>query len=223
LDEATKETLLSQFADYLDGLEHDGLDAARREEADLFSVFTELAGLRNEVRTESRLIKEALDRFRSAFDMVQANQAAMEQELNRARAAMHDHGRALLKPLLLDIISIRDRLLAALKSASVPRPRWYGRFRQAKLARDEAWQEGLRMTLRRLDRLLADRRVVPTELVGRLFDPRWASVVAIIEDLAIEEGVVVEELRTGFLWEDELLRPAEVVVAKRDASKGELT
>jgi molecular chaperone GrpE (heat shock protein) len=34
------------------------------------------------------------------------------------------------------------------------------------------------------------------------------------------DGVVVEEIRTGFLWEDHVLRLADVIVSKR-ASKGE--
>src|SRR5208283_4133810 len=36
---------------------------------DLYSVFVEVAGLRSEVRTESRLVKEALDQFRDVFDL----------------------------------------------------------------------------------------------------------------------------------------------------------
>ena len=71
------------------------------------------------------------------------------------------------------------------------------------------------MTLRRLDGVLADRRIVPTETVGRPFDSRLASAVATVENPGLADGVVVEELRPGFLWHDELLRPAEVVVAKR--------
>src|ERR1019366_7238098 len=61
------------------------------EEADLFSVFVELAGLRNEVRTESRLVKDA--QFRGVFDTLQASHAAMEADLSRARADTREHGR----------------------------------------------------------------------------------------------------------------------------------
>jgi molecular chaperone GrpE len=92
LDQATREKLLSRFVAYLDGLDHDESAAVHaaaeeaREEADLFSVFVELAGLRNEVRTQSRLLKEALDQFRGVFDTLQASHATLEQELKRARA-----------------------------------------------------------------------------------------------------------------------------------------
>jgi molecular chaperone GrpE len=227
LDEAIREKLLSRFVAYLDGLEHDesgtvpAVAEEAREEADLFSVFVELADLRSEVRTQSRLVKEALDQFRGVFDTLQASHAALEQELKRARAEAHDRERALLKPLLLDIIDVRDRLSAGLKPAMATFPRWYERFRpKTKREAEEARREGMRMTLRRIDKLLADRRIVATETVGRPFEPRLAAAVATIEDPTAADGIVVEEVRPGFLWQGELLRPAEVIVAKRHVRNG---
>jgi molecular chaperone GrpE len=221
-----KEKLLDRFATYLDGLDEQELESAAvdagREESDLFSVFVELAGLRTEVRTQARLVKEALDQFRCVFDTLRASHTTMEQELGRVRAQMREQERAPLRPLLFEIIDVRDRLSAAIK-ASEPRPRWYAHFR-VKLSQEarDAWQEGMRMIVRRIDRILADRRVVPTETVGRSFDPRIAAVVATVSDTSQADGTVVEELRPGFLWEGELLRPAEVIVAKQDR-KGDET
>ena len=193
MDETIREKLLSRFVAYLDGLDHDESGEVpatveeAREEADLFSVFVELAGLRNEVRTQSRLVKEALDQFRGVFDTLQASHATLEEELKRARAEAHDCERTLLKPLLLDIIDVRDRLSAGLKPAVAVSLRWYERLRpKTKREAKEAWQEGMRMTLRRIDKLLADRRIVATETVGRPFDPRLAGG-AIQSDAALRQ------------------------------------
>jgi molecular chaperone GrpE len=237
LDETIREKLLSRFVAYLDNLDHDesgeapaGTAAEEEvsEEADLFSVFVELAGLRNEVRTQSRIVKEALEQFRSVFDTLQASHAKLEQELKRARADAHDRERALLKPLLLDVIDIRDRLAAGLKPASVASPRrWYERLRLSLEAKRteaaDARREGMRMTLRRVDRLLADQRVAAIETVGRPLDPRQAAAVATVEDPAAADGIVVEEVRPGFLWQGELLRSAEVIVARRNVRNGDNT
>ena len=230
MDETIREKLLSGFASYLDGLDHDeagALPAAEeeaREEADLFSVLVELAGMRSEVRTQSRIVKEALDQFRGVFDTLQASHATLSQELKRARAESQDRERTLLKPLLLDIIDVRDRLSAGLKPAMAAPPRWYERFRSnTRREAEPAWREGMRMTLRRIDQLLADRRIVATETLGRPFDPRLATAVAIVEDPAVADGIVVEEVRPGFLWQDELLRLAEVIVARRGVRKGDNT
>jgi molecular chaperone GrpE len=224
LDETIREKLLGRLVAYLDGLDHDysgeapaGTAEEGSEEADLFSVFVELAGLRNEVRTQSRIVKEALDRFRSVFDTLQASHVTLEQELKRARADAHDRERTLLKPLLLDIIDVRDRLAAGLKPAmAAPPRRWYERFRpDPKAKRAEAWREGMRITLRRVDRLLSDQRIAAIETVGRPLDPRHAAAVATVEDPLAADGIVVEEVRPGLLWQGELLRPAEVIVARR--------
>jgi molecular chaperone GrpE len=230
LDETAKEQLLNQLAVYLDGLADEGSGKAPAavtradtpEESDLFSVFVELAGLRNEVRTESRLVKEALDRFRAVFDTLQTSHGTLEQELKRLRAEIEERERALLKPLLLDVIEVRDRVAAGLKPGVPSRPQWYARFlRSTKQQTDAAWREGMQMTLRRIDRLLADRRVVAAETIGRPFDPRLAAAVATVADAAAADGTVVEEVRTGFLWQGELLRPAEVIVARRDVPSGD--
>ena len=86
MDAAVKETLLDQFRDYLDSLDEvpQTVDA-EGPETDLFTVFVELAAMRNEMRTESRLLKEALDEFRGVFGTLQSSHATLEQEL-QARA-----------------------------------------------------------------------------------------------------------------------------------------
>lgn len=230
-DATIRETLLTRFAACLDDLDRGGdiegdeggRSAAAAEAADLFSVFVELAGVRTEVRTQSRIVKDALDRFRSVFDTLSSSHATLEQELKRARADAQDRERALLKPLLLDIIDVRDRLAAGLRPAvAPPRRRWWQRRRaEADQPAAAAWQEGTRMTLRRLEQVLFDRRVVAIETVGRPLDPRHAVAVATVADTAAADGLVVEEVRPGFLWNGELLRSAEVIVARRDAQTGE--
>ena len=79
------------------------------------------------------------------------------------------------------------------------------------------------MTVRRLDQVLLDRGVVATHLVGQPFDPRRARVIATAPDSSMAEGTVIEEVRTGFLWEDQVLRTAEVIVSKGGAPQGDLS
>jgi len=220
VDDSIKQALLSRFQAYLDAAETVA-PAPRAETADLYSLFVEVAGLRSEVRTESRLVKEALDQFRGVFDTLQASQANLQQELDRARSAARDQADAALRPLLLDVVDLRDRLLAALKLAGTARPGWMGRLLRRPASGGEAWQEGLRMTLRRLDQALLDRRVVPMRLAGLPFDPRRARVVATSADSAAADGTVLEEVRAGFLWDGQVLRTAEVIVSKNASGQGE--
>ena len=221
MDNSTRQALLTRFADWLDAAEDlSDTPGEPGETADLFSIFTELAGLRTELRTESRLVKEALDQFRGAFDTLQSSHATLQRELDRARAGGRDERRAALRPLLLDIIDLRDRLAAALTLPVVPPP-WPERLWRRSRGRDGAWQEGLSMTLRRFDQVLQDRGVRLMELLGRPLDPALARVIGMVADRTAEAGTVVEEVRAGFLWEDQVLRTAEVIVSAPGTNSGE--
>jgi molecular chaperone GrpE len=229
LDDSIKQALIDRFRGYLDMVEDgeeppdDPIIASSGETADLFSVLVEMAALRSEVRTESRLVKEALEQFRGVFDALQASQATLQRELDRARTEARDQAQSALRPLLLDVIDLRDRLVAALtlSTAAAARPRWRDRLWRRDRSGVAAWQEGLRMTLRRLDQVLLDRGVVATQLAGLPFDPRLARAIGTTAGSAVAEGTVIEEVRAGFLWGDQVLRTAEVIASKRDAGKGD--
>jgi molecular chaperone GrpE len=224
VDEHIKQALLSRFSAYLDSAADQPEPPDDPGEAtDLYSLFVEMAGLRSEVRTESRLVKEALDQFRGVFDLLRTSQATLQQELDRVRAETRAQAHAALRPLLLDVIDLRDRLVAALKFVATGRPHWSDRLLRRNALGGAAWQEGLRMTVRRLDQVLLDRGVVATHLVGQPFDPRRARVIATAPDSSVAEGTVIEEVRTGFLWEDQVLRTAEVIVSKGGAPQGDLS
>ena len=221
MEDSIKQALLSRFSAYLDKAE----DAPSPPDeptatTDLYAVLVELAGLRTEVRTESRLVKDALDQFRGVFETLQASHSTLRQELDRARAEARDEGRAALRPLLLEVIDLRDRLTAALKLAAGVRQHWADRLLGRSAAGGEAWQEGLRMTVRRIDQVLLDRRVVAVPVIGQPFDARGARVVGTAPDSSVPEGSVIEEARTGFMWDDQVLRTAEVIVSKGGAGKG---
>lgn len=219
MDDATKESLLDQFREYLETIDtvpDPATETPGDDSTDLFSVFVELAALRNEVRTESRLVKDALDRFRDVFDTLRSAHATLERDLQHAHADRRDRDQALLRPLLLELLDLRDRLDAALQPSPAPSPAgWLGRWRR-KPAALESWQEGLGITARRLDRILADRRVLRLDLLGKDFDPRLARVVGTTTGEGVAAGRVVAEARAGYLWDDDLLRTAEVIVSKAD-------
>lgn len=213
MNESLKESLVEQFRAHLDTLNDDaGLETVADADADtgtdLHSLYIEMAALRSEVRTESRLVKDTLDLVR---DVV------ARAETEQARVAALEREAALLKPLLIDLIEVRDRLAAGVDGQSLGTaapPPWYRRLLRGPDTTADAWREGLRMTLNRFDRVLRERGVVPIALAGKPFDPRLARAVGTAADAGLENGIVVQEVRSGFLWEGELLRPADVVVNK---------
>lgn len=201
-----KETLIQQFRAYLE--ESETPPPPGEESVDLFRLFTELAALKNEVRIESRQVKEALDRFRGLVAPLQEGLDAARAENQRLKA---DKGQE-LRPLLLELVELRDRLVAGLDGADAPPRKLLQRLCRQERELLAGWREGQGMILRRLDQLLAARGVKAVAVLQRPLDPHIARAVAVDQRQDVADGVVVAELRAGFLWRDELLRPAEVVV-----------
>jgi molecular chaperone GrpE len=74
--------------------------------------------------------------------------------------------------------------------------------------------EGLHGMQRRLGSLLEAEGVKAFESVGQSFDPTRHEAMATVRDFDGAAGTVVDEAGRGYLWKDELLRPARVRVAE---------
>ncbi len=81
----------------------------------------------------------------------------------------------------------------------------------------EALAEGVKLIHRKLLALLEAQGVRPFESKGKMFTPELHEAVAVKKDRKVKPGTIVDELRRGYLWHDELLRPAQVRVAERGA------
>lgn len=73
--------------------------------------------------------------------------------------------------------------------------------------------KGVRIIHKKLLALLETNGVRPFESTGTLFNPDLHEAIAMVEHEDLEPGTVVDELRRGYRWNDELLRPAQVRVA----------
>lgn len=78
---------------------------------------------------------------------------------------------------------------------------------------EQALMIGVRNLHQKLLVLLQTLGVLPFESVGTPFDHDRHEAVAVAENQEVAPGTVVDELRRGYLWKDELLRPAQVRVA----------
>ena len=82
---------------------------------------------------------------------------------------------------------------------------------------EEPLAEGVRLIHRKLLALLEKQGVRPFESKGKMFTPDLHEAVAVKKDRRVKPGTIVEELRRGYLWQNELLRPAQVRVAEGSA------
>lgn len=75
---------------------------------------------------------------------------------------------------------------------------------------------GLQATLRGFEGLLASEGVKPFDVLNQPFDPRTSEAVGTrVAPDGVEDETVVDVAVRGYMLGDELLRPAQVIVAKR--------
>ena len=81
--------------------------------------------------------------------------------------------------------------------------------------------EGLLMVKKELSTTLEKNGITKIDTLNKKFDPNLHQAMMEIENDNLDEGVVVQEIQTGYMMHDRLLRPAMVGVSKK--SKQERT
>jgi molecular chaperone GrpE len=81
--------------------------------------------------------------------------------------------------------------------------------------------DGIEMTEREMQRLLAKHGVTPIEAEGQKFDPHKHQAMFEVPDPSRPEGTVVQVVQAGFSIGDRVLRPAMVGVAKGGPKAGQ--
>ena len=78
---------------------------------------------------------------------------------------------------------------------------------------NQAISDGVKMTLNSLKNALKSEGVTILETTGQTFDPTQMEAIATVPvEEGQESGLVLEELESGYLLHDRVLRPAKVIV-----------
>lgn len=215
MDAEEKERLINEFRACLeewDDDENNSGDDTGEPPVDLSLLFAELSILRNEVRIEARQFKTALDDMRALGQLLGEQNERLMRDLERAREAAASAQRQVERRLLLDMLDVRDRVDAAVSVFRAWRPSFLSRLATTETKIVRGMGEGIELTLQRLDDLLVERRVRPIEALGSRLDPNIMRAIGVESDPLRGVGEVLREVRRGYLREDDLLRPAEVIV-----------
>jgi molecular chaperone GrpE len=155
--------------------------------------------------------------MRSLTELLGEQNRRLTRDLERAREKEGLSLRQTERLLLLDMLDIRDRIASALSVFNAYRPGFLSRLASTETRLAQGLGEGIDLTLRRLDDVLAQRRVRAIEAVGGRLDPNTMRVVGVEYRAQSNLGEVLSEARRGFVRDDELLRLAEVIVNKRES------
>lgn len=123
--------------------------------------------------------------------------ADLENYRKQASRQRDDAVAATRRTLLIVILGVVDTLERALEHAG-----------------GAAITEGIRLAHRQVLDVLRTMGVRPMETAGRPFDPRVHEAVEAVPAAGAAAGTVVGEVQRGYLFGDEVLRPARVRVAQ---------
>lgn len=128
-----------------------------------------------------------------------AEAAAAEGELDHARSS---------RRVLLSLVEIADAFERVFEHS-------HGR---AALSREtKALVGNFRTVYRLLKKVLAEEGVVAIENFEEGFDPRWHEVGETVEDPELADGTILNDIKTGYVWHNRLLRRSQVVVVHNES------
>ena len=222
MDEASKQNLLERFRQYLDRVEEhpQNTDAGNDREVDLYTLFTELASLKSEIKIESRQVKQALDHSRELIDAMQQSNKRLGSELGELRHTEDALREEAEQGLLLEVLELRDRVEDGAGSIEKFKPGGMLERRRGRVKKLlDGIGEGMEISLRRIDGVLGRYRVHPITAIGQRLDPMSMRAASTGFDAQQADGIVLKEIRKGYRRGDKVLRLAEVVVNKQELQR----
>ena len=142
-------------------------------------------------------------------------QADLENQRKRMDREMREAGESLARSLLSRLLVVQDELELAARHAEIEGEG------------GDSLKEGIAMVKRNLTTALESAGLERIDCVGRPFDPTIHEAVSKVQGKSAGEDTVVEEVRPGFMFRGQLLRPSMVKVqlalkeAKQEAKTSE--
>jgi molecular chaperone GrpE len=215
LTPAAIDAVLTDFRRWLEDLaagapETPVADAPGSPAVDLATLVAAFTALRHEVNLQTKAARAQSEQLAEALDLL--GQPAVVSDND-------DATRPLVKAVAdaFDTLTRTTAEIERLRESINDTPSFWWRFvkRRANPADDRlaAAATGLRMSERRVERLMRDVGLEPVECLGRPFDPETMEAVEAVAGGEHSPGTVVEELRRGYLWRGRVFRYAQVRVA----------
>lgn len=207
-----KEQARAQFEDWLNEVDEipEPLEAEIAE-ADEFSIFSELSALRAESRKGNRKAAEVFTQFGESLTRFHSEFGRLKEQLAPLKETGLPRAHCLQLAELLDRLR---RLATAMERPPEPSFGGLGRLLTKRWA--AAWagnRQAVEILLGHLERLLVSAGLEPIPTAGKLFDPN--TMVAVDSEASnLPPFTVLEEIQAGYLWQNNVLRPAEVKISK---------
>src|ERR1700680_2538684 len=145
---------------------------------------------------ELERLKQELNREHDMYLRALADFDNYRRRVERDRTASAQRGKRDIALSLIELLDGFERVIEHLDEASSPA------------------SEGVRALYRQLRSTLDAQGVTPLDTIGETFDPELHEAVGAEQSGQHTPGTITNEVRRGYRWGGELLRPARVRVAQ---------
>ena len=147
-----------------------------------------------------RNLEEELGQEKDRYLRLYAEFDNYKKRVARDREELIKYGN---ESLLYELLPVIDSLEMAMKHSS--------NDKSAGLA------QGVEITLKEFLRVIDKFGLSPIDASGKMFDPSLHHAMTQVERDDIDENMVVEEFRKGYMFREKVLRPSLVAVSKKSA------
>ncbi|UCF12199.1 MAG: nucleotide exchange factor GrpE [Thermoplasmatales archaeon] len=147
-----------------------------------------LKKIEKEVKQLKKELKEKNDKHLRVCADIQNYQKRMEKELQRNEDEIK-------KKYLSELIDINELLKKAYE--------------------DKNPKQGLKLILNNLEKFFEKEHIKYIDCLGKSFDHSLHHAVTIVEKNDCENDTIIEEIKKGYIIGESLLRPSQVIVAKK--------
>ena len=169
----------------------------------------------NKKLTKDQIIEQLRNEIVSINDektqlqqVAQRSQADLINYKNRTEQEKTDIREKSNHNIILKLITVVDDVERAI--ASLP-----------KNSDSDVWQTGIELIQKTLVNALESEGVSKINPLNQTFDPFTCEAILYQETKNATEGQVIEVIRTGYMINEKILRPAQVVVAQNETNKNQ--
>ncbi|MCQ5362525.1 MAG: nucleotide exchange factor GrpE [Candidatus Methanomethylicia archaeon] len=148
-------------------------------------------------------LEEEKRRSEDYLNRLKYMQADFENFRKRMDRQIEEIKRQSSERIVLGLLDVVDELEMAIKNAKSS-------------GSVETLIDGVEMTLKKLKKVLAGEGVSQIECVGKPFDPSVHEVACVVD--GDSDGVVLEEVRKGYVMGGRVIRPSVVKISKKSSS-----
>ncbi|WP_019498907.1 nucleotide exchange factor GrpE [Pseudanabaena sp. PCC 6802] len=203
---------------------------------DPYQMVAEWIALRHELKQQGKLFQASQNTMQVALAELQAQKSDLQQQLANSRS--QEVSQSDRKALWRDLIGVVDALdracshwqeqIASLDrdltdAANHPQPFWQKWLQPATSSVPSSLSDvrdvlvsdlqGIDLIRRSLLDVLRERQVVPIAAQGKPFDPKHMYAISRQIAPGFPENTVIQEVVRGYMWESQVLREAQVIVA----------